>query len=160
MTILDLLVLQLDQAYDKQSWHGPTLKGSLRGIHAEEAAWRPSPGRHGIADLVLHTAYWKYCVLRRLTGGDRGDFPRTGSNWLSLPQPYSAQQWTEDRRLLDQMHRRLRQAIHQLPPSALDLTPKGSKVSNLRLICGIIAHDLYHAGQIQYIKALRRKAGT
>jgi hypothetical protein len=34
--------------------------------------------------------------------------------------------------------------------------PKGSKVSNLALVTGIAAHDLYHAGQIQLLKKLMR----
>ena len=31
----------------------------------------------------------------------------------------------------------------------------GAKTSNLELIAGIAAHDLYHAGQIQLIKRLQ-----
>ena len=40
-----------------------------------------------------------------------------------------------------------------LPASALFKKAKGSR-ENLRVIRGIIAHDLYHAGQIQLVKRL------
>jgi len=55
---VQLLLRALDTAYDHSSWHGPILRGSLRGVSAEEAAWRPAPGRHNIWELAVHAAYW------------------------------------------------------------------------------------------------------
>ncbi|HEX6209678.1 MAG TPA: hypothetical protein VF136_02805, partial [Methylomirabilota bacterium] len=68
MTEIELLLSQIDQAYDHRSWHGTNLRGSVRGVVAEVAAWRPGPGRHNIHEIVVHAAYWKYAVRRRLTG--------------------------------------------------------------------------------------------
>ena len=31
----------LDAAYDRKSWHGTNLRGSIRGLRMEQAAWRP-----------------------------------------------------------------------------------------------------------------------
>ena len=59
----------LDEAFDKKSWHGPNLRGSIRGVTAAQAAWRIAPDRHNIWELTLHAAYWKYVVRRRLSGG-------------------------------------------------------------------------------------------
>lgn len=44
-----LVLALLDEAYEKKTWHGPNLKQSLKGVTAEEAAWRPGPGRHNIS---------------------------------------------------------------------------------------------------------------
>ena len=77
----------MDQAYDQKSWHGTTLRGSLRGLTAEEALWRPGPNRHNIWELTLHAAYWKYAVRRRLAGDAVGSFERKPSNWPDIPQP-------------------------------------------------------------------------
>src|SRR5713101_8707856 len=54
----------LDEAYRRAAWHGPNLRGSIRGLTAREAAWRPKAGRHNIWEIVAHTAYWKYAVRR------------------------------------------------------------------------------------------------
>ncbi|HEY6050809.1 MAG TPA: DinB family protein, partial [Thermoanaerobaculia bacterium] len=67
-----LLLSIVDEAYDRSAWHGPNLKGSLRRLTEEEAAWRPGPGRHSAWELAVHAAYWKYAVRRRLTGEKRG----------------------------------------------------------------------------------------
>ncbi len=79
---IGVLVHLLDEAFDRKAWHGPNLWGSVRGLSAEEAAWRPSPGRHSIQELALHCAYWKYAVRRKLTGEKRGSFPLKGSNFF------------------------------------------------------------------------------
>ena len=47
---VESLLEQLDEAYDRQSWHGTNLRGSLRGLTVDQALWRPAPGRL-IADL-------------------------------------------------------------------------------------------------------------
>ncbi len=61
----------LDAAYNRPSWHGTNLRGSIRRVSLEQAAWRPARNRHNIWELAVHCAYWKYTAWRRLTGADR-----------------------------------------------------------------------------------------
>ena len=151
---LATLLAAIDQAYDRQSWHGPNLRGSIRGVTVAQAARRPRPGRHNIWELVVHAAYWKYAVLRRLTGRKRGSFPLSGSNWFRRPVQLTARAWRADIALLDRMHRELRAAIAALPPGRLAARSGGARASDTFLIQGIAAHDLYHAGQIRLLKRL------
>jgi hypothetical protein len=151
------LLFLIDSAYDHVSWHGPNLRGSLRGVTPKQAAWRPGRHRHNIWELAVHAAYWKYVAWRRLTGAKRGSFPLEGSNWMTRPQQISAKAWKSDLQLLADMHRTLRESIAALEPADLEKKPQGSKVSNLALVTGIAAHDLYHAGQIQLVKRLMAK---
>ena len=151
------LLSVIEQAYDHRSWHGTNLRGSIRQVSAEQASWRPAPARHNIWEIVVHAAYWKYAVWRRLTGARRGSFPLKGSNWFRRPQDMTSQAWRSDVALLDQTHRSLRAAVASLSTSELHRTPRGSNVSNFALLSGIAAHDLYHAGQIQLLKKLSRR---
>ncbi len=153
---ISLLLALIDEAYEQKTWHGPNLKGSLRGISAKEAAWRPSPGRHNIWEVAVHAAYWKYTVKRRLLGEKRGMFPLKGSNWFRLPQTKSDAAWKEHLLLLDETHRAMREAIASLPASRLHDTAPRSKHTNIAVIYGIAFHDIYHAGQIQLLKRLMR----
>lgn len=153
MAPADVLLAVVDHAYDRQSWHGTNLRGSIRGLSLKQAAWRPAPGRHNIWEIVVHCAYWKYAALRRLTGAKRGSFPLKGSNWFTRPVDKTPRAWNDDVALLETMHRELRAAIAALPASRLHKAPtQGRKTANVWLIHGIAAHDLYHAGQIQLIK--------
>lgn len=153
---INILLGLIDQAFDHKAWHGTNLKGSIRGLSAGDAAWRPAPGRHNIWEIVVHAAYWKYVVRRRLLGEARGSFPLKGSNWFVRPSEgvVGGAGWKSDAALLSETHRTLREAVAALSAGDLDHTPAGSKVSNLTLITGIASHDLYHAGQIQVLKRL------
>ena len=144
----------LDEAYNRAAWHGPNLRGSIRGLTAREAALSPSAGRHNIWEIVLHAAYWKYTVRRRLLGEKRGSFSLPGSNWFVRPMDRSEKAWRADVSLLEREHQRLKEAVSSLLPENLDRAARGSKTLVRRLIAGIAFHDVYHAGQIQLIKKL------
>jgi len=149
------LLTILDQAYNRKSWHGTNLRGAIRGLTPAQAAWRPGRGRHTIHELIVHAAYWKYAAWRRLSGGRRGAFPLEGSNWFAR-RTSDAATLRSDIALLEQTHRALREAIAAFPAARLSRPLPGSALTALGLISGIAAHDLYHAGQIQLLKALQK----
>jgi hypothetical protein len=154
---IEFLLRLIDQAYDQLSWHGPNLRGSIRGLDHRVAARRPKPGRHNLWEIVVHAAYWKYAVRRRLLGQKRGSFPLKGSNWFVRPSDASPQAWEADVQLLSEMHQELRSAVTGFRAADLGRKRPGSKFSNFDLIIGIAAHDVYHAGQIQILKRLAKK---
>jgi hypothetical protein len=155
-----LLLRLFDEAYDRRAWHGPNLRGTIRGLDARRAAWRPAPGRHSIWELVVHAAYWKYAVRRRLTGEKRGSFPLEGSNWFARSDGLVESVWRQDVELLAAEHRRLRAVVAGLRDADLPRAAAGSRQSNGTLVYGVAAHDVYHAGQIQLLKRLGPGGGV
>jgi hypothetical protein len=153
---IQLLLDASDEAFDTRSWHGTNLKGSIRGLDVDEAAWRPSPRRHNIWEIVIHAAYWKYAVRRRLLKEKRGSFVIKGSNWFRRPIESSRNAWAMDRELLTTEHQKLRQVVASLNPRSLHSIPPGGRFTVEQLIRGVSSHDLYHAGQIQLLKRLQR----
>jgi hypothetical protein len=149
----------VDCAYNRQSWHGTNLRGSLRGLSVNDVARRPSRSRHNIWELVVHCAYWKYVVRRRLTREKRGSFPLAGSNFFERPVRGASRtdltrQWKADLALLDDMHHQLRAVVAALPESKLAKPGSARRPTPMWLVHGVAAHDLYHAGQIQLLKKL------
>ena len=118
------------------------------------AAWRPSPERHNIWELIVHAAYWKYVAWRRLTAAKRGSFPLAGSNFVARPAAETTSALQADLGLLDEMHRILRAAAAAVPPAELDRGSAQRGVTKRALLTGVAAHDLYHAGQIQLLKRM------
>jgi len=142
-----LLLELLDEAFDRKSWHGPNLRGSIRGVTGKQAAWRPKPGGHNIWELTLHAAYWKYVVRRRITGEKRGSFVLTGSNFFPRPVEMTDKAWRADIEILESEHKKLRDVVANLPA-------KNHNPRTFHLIRGAAAHDLYHAGQIRLLRRL------
>jgi uncharacterized damage-inducible protein DinB len=153
---IEILIALLDEGYEKKAWHGPNLKGAIRGLSVEQAVWRPRSDRHSIAEHVLHAAYWKYVVRRRLRNEARGSFPLKGSNWFAVGPAVSQAEWKSHLGLLDAEHRALRQAVLELDADQLHNVPQGAKYTHLKTITGIADHDVYHAGQIQLLKRLQK----
>jgi hypothetical protein len=157
---LALLLDGLDEAFERHSWHGTNLRGSLRGVTAEAAAWRLGPKRHNIWEVAVHAAYWKYVIWRKLTGAARGSFQLDGSNWFTRPAPGTrglTTSWAADADLLLTQHKLLREAVEALDPDTLARPMPKSLYSPAYFVRGAAAHDLYHAGQIQLLKRLRMR---
>ncbi len=153
------LLSSLEQAYEWRAWHGPNLRGSLRGLTARQAAWRPAPGRHNIWEVVLHAAYWKYVVRRRLLGEKRGSFAIAGSNWFARPASGRAKEWRADVALLEREHHSVCRAVATLSPRTLHKRSMPNGFSLFDMILGVAFHDIYHAGQIQLLKRLQIARG-
>jgi len=156
INVIPALVQQLEEAYQQKAWHGTNLRGSIRSVTLEQLCWRPLPNRHNIWEEVVHCAYWKYIVRRRLTGEKRGSFPLKGSNWFNRPVEKTTRAWKQDVKLLDKMHKQLVDEVRKISPAGLKKYPKGSKFTTLQTISGIGLHDVYHAGQIQLMKRLQQ----
>ena len=150
MDVRELLLANLDAAYDQRGWHGTTLRGALRGLKPIDVYWRPPKARHNIWELVAHAAYWKYAARQRLTGGKRGSFSIKGSNWFASPPRGGERAWRDVVEILDLEHHRLREVIASLDELTLEDRKK------MRMVYGVAAHDVYHTGQIQLLKRLRR----
>jgi DinB family protein len=147
-----LVLALLDEAYEKKTWHGPNLKQSIKGVTAKQAAWRPGPGRHNIWEVMLHAAYWKYALRRRIEGGKRGSFVLKGSNFFARPEPGKLNEaaWKTDKSLLEREHRALHQAVAKVLR-----TPRGPKL--VKQLYGMAFHDIYHAGQIRLLRRLMER---
>ena len=148
----DWILALFDEGYERKTWHGPNLQQSLKGVTAQQAAWRPAPGRHNIWELALHAAYWKYAVRRKLEGGKRGSFVLKGHNFFERPQKGRITQalWRADLAILDKEHRALGKSIRQALRKPL--TPK-----QLSMLYGVAFHDVYHAGQIRLLRRLAER---
>lgn len=165
-TTTKLLLASIDEAYDVRSWHGTNLRGALRGVTREQAAWRPTsakatagkPGdpRHNIWELMVHAAYWKYDIRRRLTGEKGRAFALEGSNFWSRPVGGSLAEWRADLALLQREHELLRAAVAAFPAARWAGKAPGKPFNFDGLVRGVAAHDLYHAGQIQLLKRLQQ----
>jgi uncharacterized damage-inducible protein DinB len=149
---------QLERANGGDAWHGPSLKETLDGVTAAQAAARPVAGAHSIWELVLHVAAWEGAVRARIEDGTLAQ-PAEG-DWPEVTDTSEAA-WQRALALLEERHAALLEAINKLDDDQLSRRlgeerdkPLGSGVSVYATLHGAVQPNLYHAGQI----ALLRKA--
>src|SRR5688572_9181687 len=74
----------LREGYGPGAWHGPDLKAALADVTPALAFWRPAAGRHNIAEIALHHAYYIRAVRTQLSGRPADPFVIKGEDWFEV----------------------------------------------------------------------------
>ena len=153
MTVAEMLSDQLHRTFEGEAWHGDPVLTILRDVSAEQAAARPLPNAHSIWELVLHMAVWKDVARWRIEHSER--VPTDAENFPPVTDTGAAA-WQQALDRLIQSHRALLADVAPLDDARLaEEIPAGGGLSHAARLAGVLAHDVYHAGQI----ALLKKAG-
>jgi hypothetical protein len=148
-----LLARTIEEGYGSGAWHGPDLKAALSDVTPELAFWRPSRGRHNIAEIALHHAYFVRSVRGQLSGGAPEPFVLEGEDWFELSES-GPLTWAQILDVVESQQRQLAAAVSDLgAPGRRRQTPLD--VEPFPIVLGITCHAVYHAGQVQLIKRLR-----
>jgi DinB superfamily len=148
----NVLARVIEEGYGPGAWHGPDLKAALSDVPPELAFWRPAPGRHNIAEIALHHAYYVRSVRAQLSGATPEPFVLEGEDWFEISGPGSIT-WSGILDVVDTQQRQLAAVITDL--GAGRSRPASADVEPFALVLGITCHAVYHAGQVQLIKRLR-----
>jgi hypothetical protein len=156
MTVKDLVLDHLTYTFEKEAWQ-PSLSKAVAGLTAAQAAWKPSPERHSIWQIVRHVILWKQGVLDAWGGKvpDYREFERV--DWQDVAGDDAA--WQADVRRLRTVSRRLKRRAEAATGAAMSrkiptYTTLPDQVLAKRLT-RMATHDSYHAGQIRYLRALQ-----
>jgi hypothetical protein len=141
----------LEEGYGPGAWYGSDLRASIGDVSAAAAFKRPAKGRHNIAEVAMHTAFWANEAASRLTGAARAAFPLEGEDWFELADDKKLS-WKKIVATLDAAQQRLSQAVSEVA-SGVRTSPLG-EAERFDLVVGITGHAAYHAGQIQLLKTL------
>ena len=150
----DEVLRLIDEAFKGPAWHGPSVLHALRGVNAQQALHQTSASDNRIWDVVLHLAYSKYIVARRLSPDSVGSFPRVLERawWPGLLEEDGVtieQAWKRDLQLLRDAHAQLRNLVTELPPVRLGERRPRKRFTLGQEVSGLALHDAYHAGQIR-----------
>lgn len=150
---IDELVAQFNTIYAGKPWYGDSITEILDQVNEKVAYWQPNQKSHSIAQLVWHMTYWRQALIKRLKGDStyKGSM-KSEANW-STPEKLKSIGWDNIRTLLAESQHELTTLLCEQKDSLLS-KPYTEKASYQELIVGIIQHDLYHTGQIAYLKTI------
>src|SRR5215472_1379608 len=146
------LVYLLDEAFQGTDWH--SLLGNLHSVTPEDWLWVPPGGQRSIRDIAGHVGSCKLMYQNHAFGDAllTWDDPQvSGRDALSTIE--QATSW------LREGQERLRASITALDDAEL-LRPRMTNWGELKetrwIIAVMIQHDLYHAGEINHLRALHQ----
>ena len=142
----------LSEGYGPGAWHGADLKAALADVTPDAAYWRPAAGRHNIAEIALHHAFYARSVRAQLSGRPAEPFVLPGDDWFELAGEGTLA-WPRVLSVVDTEQERLARFVAQVEAAAVSAAVTDEE--RLSLVLGITCHAVYHAGQIQLIKRLR-----
>lgn len=158
MTINEKLAKELSDVLSGRPWYGNSVYTIISGISFEGAFERPVPGRHTVAEILLHMITWTEEVISRMQGNIAG-LPASG-NWpdTGSPEGEKLQRWVNDLKLLNTG---LTGIIQNFPAEKWNEFANDQRegaaekgVTYELLIRGFIQHQVYHAGQISLLNKI------
>lgn len=141
----------IEEGFGPGAWHGPDLRAAITDVTPKDALWRPAPGRHNIAEVVVHHAACVRSVIGQLTGSDEPAFPLEGSDWYEISNERKIK-WSAITDLVESQHARLAEIVSEISNGVRTSPLSGAE--RFDLLLGVTCHAVYHAGQIQLVKAL------
>jgi uncharacterized damage-inducible protein DinB len=158
MTEIERIRDQFRRAVWGDAWHGPALLEALAGVSAATAAARPIAGAHTIWELVHHADAWQRIPARRLAGErwremtEAEDFPPVGETGEAA--------WKAALAALEDGARRFDDHLARFPAERLEEPIPGSERTFYAMLHGVVAHHLYHAGQIVLLRKAAAAGGS
>ncbi|HEV2281317.1 MAG TPA: DinB family protein [bacterium] len=153
-----LVVNHIHTTLEDEEWQWqPPLRGALRGLTAAEAAWKPAPARHSIWQIVRHLTLWKRGVLDAWDGDPPDGRHLDAADWQDANG--SEADWERDRRALLDISAQFLTRAEALDDAGLSrniVWYKNGPAQPLAMrLVRTTTHDVYHAGQIMYVRALQ-----
>lgn len=156
-TAKELLLEHLEYTFEKEGWQ-PPLGMAVAGLTAEQAAWKPAPGRHSIWQILRHVLHWKRGVLDAWAGDPPDYQTMNDTDWPEVSGDQNA--WEADVKALHDIYAESQQRLEQLGDEDLEQTRPWYRDAPPRAVAQrllhMFTHDIYHAGQIQYLRALQQ----
>ncbi len=148
-----LLEEQIKDAYEGEPWFGRNIRVLLDEIH-EEIAFKKPAGQHSIVELVWHMINWKEFAISRLRADDSKPLEYFEVNdWRELDADDNSL-WEKGLKELARIQNELVEVIQQQKDQMLEHFVPGRTYTFRKLLYGILQHDIYHIGQIAYLKKL------
>ncbi|HEV8352692.1 MAG TPA: DinB family protein [bacterium] len=156
MTLKDFVIDHLEYTFERETWQ-PPLGEAVAGLTAAQAAWKPAPARHSIWQIVRHVTLWKQAVLDGLAGRPADADALERMDWQEVAGDDTA--WQHDVARLHKVARRLKETALAADEAALlAAVPTVQDAPTQPLTQRLLrqaTHDIYHAGQIRYLRALQ-----
>jgi uncharacterized damage-inducible protein DinB len=147
------IVSQFVTTYKGKPWYGSSITKILSDVTEKVALWKPTENAHSIAQLVWHMTYWRQALIKKLEGDlDYKASMESEDNWIS-PEKIRSVGWKNILEQLQESQEKIVKLLKKQDDSLLE-KPYYKAVIYHEIITGILQHDIYHLGQIAYVKSI------
>ena len=136
-----------------QPWFGRAVYEFLDEIDESKTSIKPNNTEHSLLELLWHMNTWAEFTLANLENRDAEELKTIEENdWRIIdPKKHS---WKKGIIELRSIHKKITELLNEKDDSFLkNMVP--NRQYNIRfMLNGLIQHNIYHAGQVAYLKKL------
>lgn len=152
---IKIIIDQLRDAYEGDPWFGRPVKQILAEVD-ESIAFEKPYGQHSMLDLLWHMITWREFTVDRIQHSPQMQLDYFDRNdWRQL-DPQDRTLWQQGLERLQETQDQLLKLLETCPDNLLEQIVRDRSYNFRKLLYGIIQHDIYHLGQVAYIKKLLR----
>lgn len=136
-----------------EPWYGRPVFAILNEIDPHIVFKKPNPNSHSIAELLYHTITWAEFCLKQIEKADKKLIEEIQSrDWRNIDP--SVHNWEKGLEELRTIHDQIISALESKDDEWLKEKVHFRNFNFRFMLNGLIQHDIYHIGQIAYVKKL------
>lgn len=147
------IITTLQNTLDGEPWYGRSVVALLEEIDDSTAYKKPNSNSHSLADLLYHIITWAEFTLKRLEGDKEKDDRYFGAvDWRPIdPKVHT---WQAGIKQFNELNKQIIDILQTKHDSFLKEIVDYREYNFRFLLHGYIQHNIYHIGQVAYLKKL------
>lgn len=150
---IQYIIGSLQRTLNGEPWYGRPVVTMLQEIDPALAYKKAGPKAHTLSDLLWHMNAWAEFTLKRLEGDKKADDAYMEQiDWRPLDPAVNT--WQEGLRQFKDLNERIISVLQQKDDNLLKEMVDFREYNFRFLLNGYIQHNIYHIGQVAYLKKL------
>ena len=147
------IIRNLENTLDGTPWYGRPVYAILREVDSSIAYKKPTEDLHSLIDLLYHMLTWAEFTLKRIEKDDINDLDAFEKlDWREIDP--KIHDWDEGLAAFIATHQQIIALLHTKSDAFLNEIVDYRQYNFRFLLNGLIQHNIYHLGQIAYLKKL------
>lgn len=150
---IQYIITTLQNTLTGEPWYGRSVVTMLEEIDASTAYKKPNSNAHSLADLLYHIITWAEFTLRRLEGdNEKDDRYFEPLDWRPIDP--AVHTWQAGIKQFNQLNQQIVDILQTKDDAFLKEIVDYREYNFRFLLHGYIQHNIYHIGQVAYLKKL------
>lgn len=147
------IIRNLENTLDGTPWYGRPVYAILREVDSSIAYKKPNAESHSLIELLYHMLTWAEFTLKRIEKDDINDLAAFEKlDWREIDP--KIHDWDEGLGALIATHQQMIALLRSKDDGFLNETVDYRQYNFRFLLNGLIQHNIYHLGQVAYLKKL------
>lgn len=147
------IIRNLENTLDGTPWYGRSVYAILREVDSSIAYKKPTSGSHSLIELLYHMLTWAEFTLKRIEKDKINDLAAFEKiDWREIES--KIHDWDEGLGAFIAAHQQIIALLATKGDTFLNETVDYRQYNFRFLLNGLIQHNIYHLGQVAYLKKL------